>query len=412
MEYVLFYDTNALLKLERVAFREPFIISQKTLEEIEGIKTNSHKDYEVKYKARVISRLLNENESIVNVIPFNSDIKKILEEHNLDETPDNVILASAEKCNKNNNVLVVTDDLNCKFISKSIFGLKTKSVDEINIVKSIEDYKGAKHLFFSDDEMSEFYKNLNVNNFNCLDGEYLIIHKSDGEIVDYRMWNGNEYKPVPKSRTVTVSGGEKVKPRNPEQVVAFDMLNDDQRTVKVITGRMGTGKDFIMISNAMQQIESGKYKKLVFVINPINVYNTAGIGYLPGDKLDKLKSFSMILAEHIGGEEALDYYSDECQIEIEYLGFIRGRDYKDSIIYCTEAENMTREHIQLLIGRVGEGSSIWLNGDFKQTDSPVFRVNNGLMNLVQKLAGHKKFGYVQLDKIERSETAMLVDLLD
>ena len=38
MEYKLFLDTNALLNLQQAAFKEPFVISQKTLEEIENIK--------------------------------------------------------------------------------------------------------------------------------------------------------------------------------------------------------------------------------------------------------------------------------------------------------------------------------------------------------------------------------------
>lgn len=45
-------------------------------------------------------------------------------------------------------------------------------------------------------------------------------------------------------------------------------------------------------------------------------------------------------------------------------------------------------------------------------DSPLFRNNNGLLCSVQKLSGHKKFGYVQLNKTERSETAAMADLLD
>lgn len=53
-----------------------------------------------------------------------------------------------------------------------------------------------------------------------------------------------------------------------------------------------------------------------------------------------------------------------------------------------------------------------MNGDFKQTDSPIYRMNNGLLSVVQKLSGHKKFGYVQLEKTERSETAAMADLLD
>ena len=120
----------------------------------------------------------------------------------------------------------------------------------------------------------------------------------------------------------------------------------------------------------------------------------------------------MPMADHLGGETGLDMYMMAGIISVEHLGHIRGRDIKNSIIYCTEAENLTKEHVQLLIGRVGEGSTLWMNGDFKQTDKAIFKSNNGLLTSVQRLAGHEKFGYVQFSKTERSETATMADLLD
>jgi len=421
LEYKLFLDTNALLNLQKAAFKEHFLISQKTLEEIENIKSSSHKDQMSKYKARKIAIMLDEQDELYTVVPYKEEtIGKIIKERHLDVTPDNIILATAFYCNDpsngfcndNNEILVVSDDLNCKFISRNIFGLKTKGTSEINIVKDYNEYKGCRHLTFNNEEMSYFYSNLNNNYLECLNGEYLIIHKSDGEIVDYRKWDGVQYKSVPKGRNLITRFCGKVKPRNPEQIVAFDMLQDQSKTIKVITGKMGSGKDYIMIANALKQIEEGKYDKLIYIRNALGVYQAEEIGFLPGEKFDKLKSFAMILADHLGGEYGLESCMSAGLIEIEHLGFIRGRDFKNSIVYCTEAENLSKEHVQLLIGRIGEGSSLWMNGDIKQTDSPVFRLNNGLLSVVQKLAGHEKLGYVQLEKTERSETASLVDLLD
>ena len=79
---------------------------------------------------------------------------------------------------------------------------------------------------------------------------------------------------------------------------------------------------------------------------------------------------------------------------------------------CSEAENMTKEHIQLLLSRIGDNSALWLNGDFRQIDSNIFESNNGLSSIINKLKGNSRFGYVQLQKTERSETAELANLLD
>lgn len=412
MEHKLFLDTNALLNLQNAAFKENFVIAQKTLEEIENIKSSGLKDGEVKYKARKCSHLLDEHYGEYDVISYSPTIKNIINEHNLSETPDNIILATAFHYNSEvSPILVCTDDLNCKFISRSIFGLTTKGVNEINLVKNIDEYKGYKDITLSDDEMSYFYCHVNENIYDCLLNEYLIIRKSDGEIVDYRKWNGEEYSALSYKQINSKFTG-KVKPRNPQQVLTFDMLQDKDETIKVISGCFGSGKDYLMIANALKLIDEGKFDKLIYVRNAVGVKDANEVGFLPGSKLEKLLPFAMPLADHLGGETGLEMQMMAGTIEIEHLGYIRGRDIKNAIIYCSEAENLTKEHVQLLIGRVGEGSSLWMNGDFKQTDSALFRNNNGLMSAVQKLAGHKRFGYVQLQKTERSDTAAMADLLD
>lgn len=412
LEYKLFLDTNALLSLGENAFKEKFIIAQKTLEEIENIKVSNSKDGEVKYKARQISRLLDKHDGEYDVVLYSPKIKEIIDSYFLSETPDNIILASAYYYNSNvSEVLVCSDDLNCKFISRNIFGLPTKGASDINLVKNLDEYLGYKELTLSDEEMSYFYCHTNENIYDCILNEYLIIKKSDGEVVDYRKWDGNEYKAVSYKQINSAFMG-KVKPLNPQQVLAFDMLQNKEQTIKVISGKFGTGKDMIMIANALKLIEEGKFDKLIYIRNAVDVKDSSAIGFLPGSKDEKLRPYAMPLADHLGGETGLDMQIMAGNIEIEHLGYIRGRDLKNAIVYCSEAENLTKEHVQLLIGRIGNGSSLWLNGDFKQTDNAVYRMNNGLLSAVQKLAGHEKFGYVQLLKTERSETAAMADLLD
>lgn len=412
MEYTLFLDTNALLSLGENAFKEKFIIAQKTLEEIENIKVSNSKDGEVKYKARQISRLLDKHDGEYDVVLYSPKIKEIIDSYFLSETPDNIILASAYYYNSNvSEVLVCSEDLNCKFISRNIFGLPTKGVADINLVKNLDEYLGYKELTLSDEEMSYFYCHTDENIYDCILNEYLIIKKSDEEVVDYRKWDGNEYKTISYKQINSAFMG-KIKPLNPQQVIAFDMLQNKDQTIKVISGKFGTGKDMIMIANALKLIEEGKFDKLIYVRNAVDVKDASAIGFLPGSKDEKLRPFAMPLADHLGGETGLDMQIMAGNIETEHLGYIRGRDLKNAIVYCSEAENLTKEHVQLLIGRIGSGSSLWLNGDFKQTDSAVYRMNNGLLSAVQKLAGHEKFGYVQLQKTERSETAAMADLLD
>ena len=276
----------------------------------------------------------------------------------------------------------------------------------------MQEYFGFREVIMSDDEMSAFYGGERDENiYGCLQNEYLVLKNMEGQVCDQFKWDGSHYIKVPFKQINTRFIG-KVKPRNLQQQLALDMLYDQDITVKVLVGKFGTGKDYLMTSAAVDQLEKGKYDKIVWVRNNIEVKNSKPIGHLPGDYKDKLLPFAMPLADHLGGVEGLEYMLGQGKVELVHLGLSSGRDIKNSIIMCSEAENMTKEHIQLLLGRVGEGSSLWMNGDYKQVDGDVFLKNSGLILAVDKLKGHPRFGFVKLLKTERSETAAMADLLD
>jgi predicted ribonuclease YlaK len=167
-----------------------------------------------------------------------------------------------------------------------------------------------------------------------------------------------------------------------------------------------------MSTHALNFIQKGIYEKVIFTRNNHGVRDSKEVGFLPGDLNEKLLPFAMPLADHVGGIEGLKMLISQGKIELQHLGFIRGRDIKNSIIYCSEAENLTKEHIQLLISRVAEGSTLWLNGDFKQTDNDMFDRNSGLRQMINSLKGNSLFGCVELNITERSKTAQLAELLD
>ena len=103
------------------------------------------------------------------------------------------------------------------------------------------------------------------------------------------------------------------------------------------------------------------------------------------------------------------------ELEIVPLAYIRGRSFQDSIIIVNEAQNLTEDHLKLLIARCGEGTRILFDGDIKQADSQLFRNKNGLkllMSLRKSSIFSKIFATVNLTSIERSLTAQAADYLD
>lgn len=271
-------------------------------------------------------------------------------------------------------------------------------------------YLGYRIDELNDKELAEFYSSNKKITTDLPNNGYLLI-QNKGEIIDEYRYNNGELQKL-KYAPISNNFNGTIKPKNPQQKLAFDMLQNKDITIKFLTGVYGSGKTFLMTEMALDLIRRGVFKKIVWVRNNIEVKNSTPLGSLPGGIFDKLLPYAMPIADHVGGIDNLERLIAEDKIEVQHLGYIRGRDIKDSIILSSESENLTKEHIQLLIGRVSEGSNLWIEGDLRQTDKEVFENNNGLEIAINRLKGNPLFGYVHFPKTERSATAQLADLLD
>lgn len=277
-------------------------------------------------------------------------------------------------------------------------------------ITSEDTYTGWKHVKLTDDHLAQLYANPMANQCGLKINEYLIVEDKDGQVVDKLKWNGEtlvkiQYKQIARD-------GVKIKPRNDEQALAFDLLQDNNISTKIITGIFGAGKDFCMVACALEQIRIGKADRVVFMRNNVGVKDVEKIGFLPNGMDEKLMPFYMNVADNLcGGLFQFEALLKQGVFSFEYLGFVRGRSYQNTIIISSEAENLTTAHVALMLGRVGENSQLWLNGDFAQVDSALFEKDSGLRAAIEKLAGHPLFGYVHFTKCERSKTSELAQLL-
>ena len=424
-----FYDTSALLDAPQDAFTAPFLVADMTLHELEEIKTNGKKDESTKYKARVVTRLLAEhqNDGSYTVIAYPMDnLLEILNGTPITDSNDSIIMATArlyldtmqkEDAAAAEDFRFVTSDLSCANLAAGVLHLPVGFVTDTNNSAAAQQYTGWTEVPMDQGgcEVLAMAYSKDVEQKNLFDtptNGYVLIPNADadGNTAGIR-WDGERYVPI-KYKNLNTTYSSKIKPLNDQQKLAFDLLQDQDITIKLLLGVYGSGKDYLMINHALDLIEKGKYDKIVWVRNNVEVKNTKEIGFLPGSMLEKVYPFAAILADCLGGQIALERAIADGWVEIQPLGFIRGRSFSKSIIYCSEAENLTKEHIQLLIGRVGEDSSLWINGDLRQVDDVIFERNNGIQKLIEKVTGNERFGTVYLPITERSETARIADLLD
>lgn len=282
---------------------------------------------------------------------------------------------------------------------------------------AINNYVGYHTWFPTDAEWADFIVKPYTPE-QLLENEYLLVFSEQEKnkkfsYSQYCFENGSLRK-VPRG-SITYKGPENknitVNPHNSEQSCAIDLLQDPNKTVKLITGRWGSGKTMLLVTAALEALKQGRFDQIVWLRNNVDVANTKDLGALPGEVNDKLLPFLGPFIDHTSKAQV------ECMLSnghliIEPLQSLRGRNFKNTLIMCSEAENLTKSHLQLIIARAAEGSEIWLDADIKQRDKAVFEKERGIETMIERLAGQKLFGYINLKYCERSETAAMADLLD
>ena len=276
----------------------------------------------------------------------------------------------------------------------------------------MEEYKGYSIIRCTDQELSTFYQEGKLPLVRKPhENEYFVIKDSEGNIVDKRCWEDGEFRNLKFKPIDTYHLGQ-LRSKNLEQDFAFDMLQNQSIDIKLLAGNYGSGKSLLMVAHALEALEKNRINKIIFVRNNIELKDTTPLGALPGTATEKMLPWAGNIGDHLGSMDAVKTLIEKNELEIAPLGYLRGRDFRRSIIFCDEAENLTTHQCQLLIGRIGEGSQLWFAGDRRQTDKTIFEKDSGMKKMVDRLSGKELFGYVYLPRSERSRASAYADLLD
>lgn len=428
-----FCDTSALLMKNLDELFETYgvlTVSDVTVRELEELKYKYREDPLRSYRVRKALHLIHENHILVysNAIklttsfilrglPKNNDSKIIC--HALDWSLYQKAIMKKSTTHPLNRVFITADLAQSILVEKLCEKHKRfngLTVCWLEVTENKEENK-INYLGFSE---SDCYSNhfeaaishVNQNDMVKYVNEYFKMGLVDtDEIRIYKRISPTELVPI-EYKDVRSRFMGNISPRNDEQKMLFDLLQNDKIKVKLALGNFGTGKSFVMLAHAIDMVQRGKFDHIVFIRNNIQLKDTRELGSLPGTELEKIFPFLMPIADHVGGVEGLENLIDTGIIEPVHLGFLRGRDLQRTIIFCDECENLTKQHVQLILGRCSEGSQVWFAGDLKQTDNIVFEKNSGIIAMMRCLVGNKLFGMVKLIKSERGEVAQLADLMD
>lgn len=203
--------------------------------------------------------------------------------------------------------------------------------------------------------------------------------------------------PIPVKLQKTDNLNMIVAAKNPEQKELLKSLS--MNTITFVRGPAGSGKTFLAVTYAIQQLLSGKCQRIVFT-RPVIEAAGEHLGYLPGNLVEKLDPYMMpiyeTLAETVPSEtlnKIMPRNSKDALVRIIPLAFMRGVTFKNSYVIADEIQNATPEQIRLLLTRLGDNSKIIVCGDTRQSD---IKCRNGLEDAFSLLQDIEGIGFVSM----------------
>lgn len=193
---------------------------------------------------------------------------------------------------------------------------------------------------------------------------------------------------------------KKIEPLTKHQKESFEAY--DQGKNLMLHGIAGTGKSFISMYLALDQILTevdGPYKKAVIVRS---VVPTRDMGFLPGNNKEKARVYEApyyaICTELFNRGDSYDYLKNKNVIEFISTSFIRGVTLNNCIIIVDEVQNMTGHELDSVITRVGKNCKIIFSGDFRQSDFTKDHEKNGLPQFMRVIEKMKSFTFIDFDE--------------
>lgn len=156
-------------------------------------------------------------------------------------------------------------------------------------------------------------------------------------------------------------------PKTERQKELIEALQSSRQVF--ILGPAGTGKTYVTATYAADLYTLKDIDKIVITRPHVAVGKE--LGFLKGDLTEKTMPWALpvldVLEKHLG-KGAVETGIKNGNIEMAPLALMRGRSFENAFIIVDETQNITTHELKMLLTRVGEGTTIVLNGDVQQSD--------------------------------------------
>ena len=218
-------------------------------------------------------------------------------------------------------------------------------------------------------------------------------------------------KQMKRRKPINLEHLKVIEPLTPNQELVFKAYDEGQNLV--LHGAAGTGKTFISLYLAIQQVlePSSPYEKVYMVRSLVP---TREIGFLPGDHEDKsnlyqipyknMVKFMFEMPDDNAFESLYANLRNQETISFWSTSFLRGTTLDNCIVIVDEFSNLNFHELDSIITRVGEDSKIMFCGDITQTDLTREAEKSKISDFIQILQEMNDFACIEfgIEDIVRS----------
>lgn len=423
-ERVYVLDTSVLLSDPQALFRfaeHAVVIPVVVISELEKKRHDPEIGYFARQALRILDDLRVKHERLDFPIPIGEggSLRVELNHSNqavlpsglqLGDNDSRILAVAMNLANDGLNVTVVSKDLPMRVKASSI-GM---SAEEYRAELAVDSgWTGMEEVSLSADDMAILYEEEVLRSAQVKDTPIntgLVIHSDRGSALG-RVIDKGEITLVRGDRDLFGLHG-----RSAEQRLAIDMLLDPSMGIISLGGSAGTGKSALALCAGLEAVLERQQHKKIIVFRPLYAVGGQELGYLPGDKDEKMNPWGQAIFDTLGAlvsDNVMNEVVDRGILEVLPLTHIRGRSLHDAFVIVDEAQSLERNVLLTVLSRIGQNSRVILTHDVAQRDNLRVGRHDGIASVIESLKGQPLFGHITLTRSERSAIAALVtDLLE
>ena len=206
---------------------------------------------------------------------------------------------------------------------------------------------------------------------------------------------------------------ENTNKRVPKGAVKYNItLSEEQKLAKAeirnhpfnfILGKAGSGKTLLAVQIALDCFFKREVNKIVITRPTISNEDN---GFLPGSLDEKIEPWLVPIRSNMrkvyNKPIILEKMEKNEDIELVSLSHFRGRTFDSSIVIVDEFQNLNKQQLAMVLGRLGKNSRMMLCGDPQQIDLKF--TNDSAVHEVHKLRDSEFVYSVNLKDNHRHES--------